>query len=73
MIINCVKKYRNIKGCHSSGLLAMMWYYNDNDDIMMQIEELNRPIYEPIKVQLEKKRKEQEEKDKHDYTKKRTK
>ena len=70
MIINCVKKYRNIKGCHSSGLLAMMWYYNDNDDIMMQIEELNRPIYEPIKVQLEKKRKEQEEKDKHDYTKK---
>ena len=26
MLINCVKKYRKIKGYHSSGLLAMMWY-----------------------------------------------
>ena len=70
MIVNCVKRYRKIKGYHSSGLLAMMWYYNDNDDIMMQIEELNRPIYEPMESYLERKRLEQEERDKHDYTKK---
>ena len=69
MLINCVKKYRKTKGYHSSGLLAMMWYYTDNDDIMMQIEELNRPIYEPIRIQQERKRIEQEEKDKHDYSK----
>ena len=70
MIVNCVKRYRKIKGYHSSGLLAMMWYYNDNDDIMMQIEELNRPIYEPMESYLERKRLEQEERDKHDYSKK---
>ena len=70
MIINCVKKYRKIKRRHSSGLLSLMWYYDDNDDIMMQIEELNRPIYEPMAVYLERKRLEQEERDKHDYTKK---
>ena len=69
MVVNCVKQYRKIKGCHSSGLLSMMWYYSDNDDIMMQIEELNRPIYEPMKLVLERKRLEKEEKDKHDYTK----
>ena len=66
MLINCVKKYRKTKGYHSSGLLAMMWYYTDNDDIMMQIEELNRPIYEPMESYLERKRLEQEERDKHE-------
>ena len=70
MVVNCVKRYRKIKGNHSSGLLAMMWYYKDNDDIMMQIEELNRPIYEPMQSYYERKRLEQEERDKHDYTKK---
>ena len=69
-IINCVKKYRKIKGHHSSGLLAMMWYYSDNDDLMMQIEELNRPIYEPMNEYYERIRLEQEERDKYDYTKK---
>ena len=69
-LVNSVKNYRKIKGFHSSGLLAMMWYYNDNDDIMMQIEELNRPIYEPMSSYLERKKREQEERDRHDYTKK---
>ena len=69
MIVKCVKQYRKIKKCHSSALLSMMWYYSDNDDIMMQIEELNRPIYEPIEIVLERERLIQEEKDKHDYHK----
>ena len=69
-IVNCVKQYRKIKGFHSSGLLSLMWYYSDNDDIMMQIEELNRPIYEPMQVYYERMRLEQIERDKHDYTKK---
>ena len=68
-VVNCVKKYRKIKGFHSNGLLAMMWFYEDNDDIMMQIEEINRPIYEPMKVFLERKKLAKIEKDKHDYTK----
>ena len=70
MIIKCVKQYRKVKKCHSSALLSMMWYYSDNDDIMMQIEELNRPIYEPMKIVLERERLIQEEKDRHDYHKK---
>ena len=43
----------------------MLWYYSDHDDIMMQIEEMNRPIYEPMSKYLERnkiKQKEKEEK-----------
>ena len=68
-IIKSIKVFRKLKGEHSNCLLAMLWYYNDNDDIMCQIEELNRPIYEPVAQYYEKLRKEQEERDKRDYTK----
>ena len=69
-VIKSIKVYRKLKGEHSNCLLAMLWNYKDNDDIICQIEELNRPIYEPMEIYYEKKRKEQEEKDKRDYTKK---
>ena len=69
-IIKSVKKYRKLKECHSSGLLAMLWYYNDHDDIMMQMEELNRPIYEPIQKFLERKLMAKKERDDRSYTKK---
>ena len=48
----------------------MLWYYKDNDDIILQIEEINRPVYEPLEIYYERKKKEQEERDKKDYTKK---
>jgi hypothetical protein len=48
----------------------MLWYYSDNDDIMCQIEELNRPIYEPMNVYYERKRIEKEEKERKDFIKK---
>ena len=48
----------------------MLWFYSDSDDIMCQIEEINRPIYEPLEEYNERKRKEQEERNKKDYTKK---
>ena len=69
-IIKSIKVYRKLKGGYSNSLLAMLWYYSDNDDIMCQIEELNRPIYEPMNVYYERKRIEQEERDKKDFTKK---
>ena len=68
-IINCVKAFRKEKKKHSNGLLALLWYYDDNDEIICQIEEMNRPIYEPLEEYFERKRKEQEEKDKKDFTK----
>jgi hypothetical protein len=49
-IINCVKQYRRVKKVNCSGLLAMLWNYNDHDEVMMQMEEENRPIYEPHDV-----------------------
>ena len=70
ILIKCVKDYREMKGEYSNALLAILWYYSDNDDIICQIEELNRPIYEPMENIYERKRKKQEEKDKKDYTKK---
>ena len=68
-IINSVKRYRRLKGHHSNGLLAMMWYYNDHDDIMMEIEEINRPVYEPMEKYLERKKLLKKEKDEKNYTK----
>ena len=69
-LIKSIKVFRKLKGEYSNSLLAMLWYYSDNDDIMCQIEELNRPIYDPVEKIYEQKKKEQEEKDKKDYTKK---
>ena len=68
-IINSVKRYRRLKGRHSNGLLAMMWYYSDHDDIMMEIEEINRPVYEPMEKYLERKKLLKKEKDEKNYTK----
>ena len=70
IIIKSVKEYRKIKGVHSNGLLAILWNYDDHDDVMMQIEEMYRPVYEPLDQYYEKKKKEQDEKDKKDFTKK---
>ena len=32
---------RRLKGYHSNGLLAMLWFYEDHDDILMSSEEIN--------------------------------
>ena len=69
-IIKSLKVFRKLKGEYSNCLLAMLWYYKDNDDIILQIEEINRPVYEPLEIYYERKKKEQEERDKKDYTKK---
>ena len=44
-IINAIKNYRKIKGKNSTVLLAMLWIYDDHDEILLKIEELYRPIY----------------------------
>ena len=68
-IINSVKVYRKEKNKHSNGLLALLWYYDESDEIICRIEELNRPLYEPLDKNSETKKKEQEEKDKIDNSK----
>ena len=69
-IINCVKQYRRIKKRNCNGLLAMLWNYPDHDEIILQMEEENRPIYEPVKVIMKKMKKEYEEKERKDFQKK---
>ena len=67
-IINRIKKYRKLKGCNANELLALLWHYDDHDELMMQMEEINRPIYEPIEKVLERKRLEKKEKESKNYT-----
>ena len=69
-IIKSIKDFKNLQGEYSNSLLALLWFYNDNDDIICQMEESNRPIYEPMEEYYERKRKEQEERDNNDFTKK---
>ena len=69
-IINYVKQYRRIKKRNCNGLLAMLWNYPDHDEIVLQMEEENRPIYEPVKVIMKKMKKEYEEKERKDFQKK---
>ena len=49
-IVFCIKQYRKIKGFNCNGLLAIFWKYPDHDDILLEIEEENRPIYEPSHI-----------------------
>ena len=69
-IINCVKQYRRVKKVNCSGLLAMLWNYTDHDEVMMQMEEENRPIYEPHDVILKRQQKELENKEKKNFRRK---
>ena len=66
-IINCVKQYRKIKKINCSGLLAMLWNYNDHDEVMMQMEEENRPAYEPGQIIMQRMQREYEIKEKKNF------
>ena len=68
-IINCVRQYRRTKKVNCSGLLAMLWNYNDHDEVMMQMEEENRPIYEPQQIVLQRQQKENEIKERKNFRK----
>ena len=69
-IVYYIKEYRKIKKVNCNGLLAMLWNYPDHDDIIFQMEEENRPVYEPISIIMKKKRKENYEKERKDFQKK---
>ena len=67
-IINSIKKYRKLIGTNANELLALLWHYDDHDDIMMKLEEINKPIYEPVKKILERKKLRKKEKESKSYT-----
>ena len=69
-IINSIKKYRKLKGSIPNELLALLWHYDDHDDIMMQMEEINRPVYEPMEKFLERKKIAKKQREEKSYTRK---
>ena len=68
-LIKCIKEYRKIKNENSNALLALLWFYPEHDDILLNLEEEFRPIYESAEVAMDKKKKEVIEQDKKDYGK----
>ena len=53
-IASYIKEYRKIKGFNCNGLLAIFWQYPDHDDILLEMEEENRPKYKPCPIILKK-------------------
>ena len=68
-LIKCIKEYRKIKNKNSNALLAMLWKYPEHDDILLNLEEEFRPIYESAEIEMKKKKREVIEHDKRDYEK----
>ena len=69
-IVYSVKEYRKIKKVNCNGLLAMLWNYPDHDEIIMQMEEENRPKYESVQKPKKKIKKENEQKENKNFLKK---
>ena len=68
-LIKCIKNYRKIKNENSNSLLALLWFYPEHDDILLNLEEEFRPIYESADIVMDKKKKAVIEQDKKDYGK----
>ena len=66
-IINCVKQYRRTKKVNCSGLLAMLWNFTDHDEVLLQMEEENRPVYESQEIYNQRMQKEYEIKEKKNF------
>ena len=45
----------------------MLWNYNDHDEVMMQMEEENRPAYEPVQIIMQRMQREYEIKEKKNF------
>ena len=55
-IISGVREYRHIKGKNSSALMGLLWFFDEHDDVLLQIEEEFRVIYPPVPVTVKKKK-----------------
>ena len=49
-IIKGVSEYRKIKGKNSTALLGMMWFFDEHDDVLMELDEEYREVYPPVVV-----------------------
>ena len=44
-IVKAISDYRKIKNKNSTVLLAMLWIYDDHDDVLLKLEESYKPTY----------------------------
>ena len=56
-LIKSIKEYRKLKNVNSNALLALLWFYPEHDDILLNLEEEFRPIYESAEIIMNKKKK----------------
>ena len=68
-LLKNIKEYRKIKKENSVPLLRLLSFWPERDDILLNLEEEFRPIYELAEVEMEKKKKEEKELEKKDYGK----
>ena len=38
-IVSAVEEYRKLNGCNKNALLALLWFYNEHDDVLLRLEE----------------------------------
>ena len=68
-LLHNIKEYRKLKNYNSNALLYLLSFNPDKDDILMNLEEEFRPIYESAEEAMNKKKKEEKDLEKKDYGK----
>ena len=68
-LLKNIKDYRKVKNHNSTPLLYLLNFCPERDDILLNLEEEFRPIYEPAEDAMIKKKKEEQELEKKDYGK----
>ena len=68
-LLHNIKEYRKLKNYNSNALLYLLSFNPDRDDILMNLEEEFRPIYESAEDAMERKKKEEKDLEKKDYGK----
>ena len=68
-LLKNIKEYRKVKNHNSNALLYLLSFNPDRDDILLNLEEEFRPIYESAEEAMDKKKKEEKELEKKDYGK----
>ena len=68
-LLQNIKEYRKIKSHNSKPLLYLLSFNPERDDILLNLEEEFRPIYDSAEEAMDKKKKEEKELEKKDYGK----
>ena len=68
-LLKNIKDYRKIKNNNSTPLLYLLSFNPERDDILLNLEEEFRPIYESAEEAMNKKKKEEKDLEKKDYGK----